>query len=89
MFSGCTSLTSVEIDQKNLWAVDRACLYMFDGCVNLNKIITYTTKVSTSTLNNWVRNVSPTGDFYNLGGATYTRGTSGIPTGWTEHRTLD
>lgn len=30
----------------------------------------------------------PTGDFYNLGGATYTSGDSGIPTGWTEHTLL-
>jgi hypothetical protein len=36
-------------------------------------------------LTNWVGGVAATGDFYNYGGATYTSGANGIPSGWTVH----
>ena len=39
-------------------------------------------------MKDWLNGVSATGDFYNLGGATYTTGTSGIPSGWTVHTSL-
>jgi hypothetical protein len=56
---------------------------------NVNGIVSYATDISASgCLDGWVYNVSGTGDFYNLGGATYPSGKSGIPTGWTEHTSL-
>ena len=52
-------------------------------------IITYAEDISaTNCLNSWLYSVSATGDFYNLGGATYETGASGIPSGWTEHTSL-
>ena len=51
-----------------------------------NEITTYANDISaTDCLSDWLRSVALTGDFYNLGSATYTSGASGIPTGWTEH----
>ena len=88
MFNGCTSLTTApELPATTL---TYQCYYiMFKGCSNLVKVTTYATDISaTQCLNNWMQNVSATGDFYNLGGATYPRGTSGIPSGWTEHNSL-
>ena len=62
---------------------------MFSGCSNLNKIIISAQDISASgCIDNWVQGVSATGDFYNLGGATYSSGASGIPSGWTEKTTL-
>ena len=62
---------------------------MFNGCTNLNTITTYAQDVSASNcLNNWLNGVSATGEFFNLGGATYQSGASGIPSGWTEHTSL-
>jgi hypothetical protein len=55
----------------------------------INSITTYANDISaTDCLFNWLSGVASTGDFYNLGGATYPTGTSGIPTGWTEHTSL-
>lgn len=64
---------------------------MFNGCSNLNEV---TVNINTiysgyeNAFSNWLNGVAATGDFYNLGGATYTSGASGIPTGWTEHTSL-
>lgn len=63
---------------------------MFYGCESLNNVTTYyASTADTITFNNWLNGVAATGDFYNLGGATYTSGDpSGIPSGWTEHTSL-
>lgn len=63
--------------------------FMFYGCGAIKRIITYAQDISASNcLDAWLDQTSSTGDFYNLGGATYTSGASGIPSGWTEHSTL-
>ena len=88
MFQGCTSLTTAPALPATTLA--QSCYdSMFQGCTNLNKVTTYAQDISAAnSLNNWLNNTSATGDFYNLGGATYTSGASGIPTGWTEHTSL-
>jgi hypothetical protein len=88
MFFNCSSLTtSPELPATTL--VTRCYSTMFSGCRNLNKVTIYANSISASyALANWLNNVAATGDFYNLGGATYSSGTSGIPSGWTEHTSL-
>jgi hypothetical protein len=89
MFSGCTSLTSTpELPATTLAA--NCYQNMFSGCTNLNSVVTYAQDISASgCLLNWLQSVAATGDFYNLGSATYTADSaSGIPSGWTEHNTL-
>ena len=89
MFYNCTSLTTApELPATTL---AEQCYYsMFNGCTNLNSVTTYAQDISaTVCLDNWLDGVSATGDFYNLGGATYpTDSASGIPSGWTEHTSL-
>lgn len=88
MFSGCTSLTTVpELPATTL--ADWCYGYMFRYCASLNKVTTYATSWNTSRTSGWLSGVSSTGDFYNLGDASIPSGTSGIPEGWTEHKTLD
>ena len=63
-------------------------LAMFTGCSKLNLVICYAQQINSAT-QHWLNGVSQTGDFYNLGGATYiTDSPDGIPSGWTEHTTL-
>lgn len=88
MFYNCTALTTTP-DLPATTLADICYRSMFSGCTSLNKVITYATNISASNcLNNWLNGVSSTGDFFNLGGATYPSGESGIPTGWTEHTSL-
>ena len=87
MFNGCTSLTTAPEIYCNVFG-QRACRAMFVNCTNLIKIVTYSTKLGLQSHQDWLYGASATGDFYNLGGATYPSGTSGIPTGWTEHTSL-
>ena len=85
MFLGCNSLTKSPVIPAATLAND--CYNsMFTNCTSLNNITYYGTTLSGSY--NWVANVAPTGDFYNLGGASIASGASGIPSGWTEHTTL-
>ena len=89
MFTGCTGLTETPILRAT--TLTNYCYYlMFSACTNINKVTTYADNISaTNCLGNWLYGVSSTGDFYNLGGATYpTDSASGIPTGWTEHTSL-
>ena len=88
MFKDCTRLTTAPALPATTLAA--SCYReLFSGCSSLDKIITYATSVSAfGQLRNWVSGVAATGDFYNLGGATYTSGANGIPTGWTEHNSL-
>ena len=88
MFSGCTSLTAAPALPATT-LTDSCYNAMFYGCTNLNSVTTYAQDISaTGCLYNWLDNVAATGDFYNLGGATYTSGVDGIPSGWTEHTSL-
>lgn len=89
MFRGCKSLTASPVLLTETLVKD--CYYsMFAGCKNIHTVTTYASDISASTcLWNWLGDgVSATGDFYNLGGATYPTGTNGIPSGWTEHTSL-
>ena len=89
MFRGCTSLTTAPV--LNATSLPTYCYYeMFRDCSNLNSVTTYATDISASACtSNWLSNVSATGDFFNLGSATYTADSaSGIPSGWTVHTSL-
>ena len=87
MFQNCTSLTTAPV-LKSTSVGTWSCSSMFYGCESLNKVTTYSSVASTTTLSNWLYGVAPTGDFYNLGNASYTEGASGIPSGWTVHTSL-
>jgi len=87
MFYGCTSLT--EAPELPAPRLDAYCYeMMFRDCTSLSKIVCYCEQPDGGAMSNWLYNASPTGDFYNLGGATYERNTNGIPSGWTEHTSL-
>lgn len=88
LFNGCTSLTTAPVLPATTLA-DGCYKELFSGCTNINSVTTYANNISASNcLLNWLNNVAATGDFYNLGGATYESGVSGIPSGWTEHTSL-
>ena len=61
---------------------------MFTTCPLIDSITTYFTGDYTTYLEGWLTDVAQTGDFYNLGGATFAAGADGIPTGWTEHNSI-
>lgn len=84
MFHGCESLeTSPELPAKTL--ANRCYEEMFMYCTSLNEITIYADDISASQcIENWVYNVAPEGNFYNLGSAEYENGQNGIPDGWTE-----
>ena len=88
MFQDCISLTTAPALPATTLA-NYCYTQMFQGCTSLNEVTIYADDISaTSCLFTWLKNVAATGDFYNLGSATYPSGASGIPTGWTEHNTL-
>lgn len=88
MFQNCSSLAESPILPAPILAQE--CYYnMFGDCTSLNKVTSYASNISANgCLTTWLSNVYATGDFYNLGGATYQRTTSGIPSGWTVHTSL-
>ena len=84
MFQRCTSLTKApELPANTL--VDGCYEYMFWNCRSLNYIKCLATDISaTNCTNGWVSGVASTGTFVkNPDMASWTAGTSGIPTGWT------
>ena len=84
MFSGCTSLTSAP--QLPATTLATYCYYfMFSGCTSLKEVRVSATKTASEALNDWLEDVSATGDFYCDPNATIfpTDNTSGIPKGWT------
>lgn len=86
MFTNCTSLMQAPILPAT--TLDgQSYLAMFTDCSKLNLVICYAQQINYGT-EHWLRNVAPTGDFYNLGGAQFPAGKDGIPTGWTEHNSL-
>ena len=88
LFEGCTSLTTAPVLSATTLA--EGCYgWMFKGCPHIDRVVSYAQDISANNcLTEWLDGASQTGDFYNLGGATYTSGTSGIPSGWTEHNSL-
>ena len=87
MFRNCRALTTTPVLLAATLKVN-SYTDMFNGCINVNTVTTYAQDISAGGLTNWLNNVTATGDFFNLGGATYTSGASGIPSGWTEHTSL-
>ena len=83
MFSSCASLTQAPSLPATTLA--NFCYYnMFNGCSKLKEVrIAATTTTATNALNNWLDNVSATGNFYCDPSVNYPTGASGIPEGWT------
>lgn len=86
MFRGCTSLTTAPELPAPILAYD-SYAYMFNGCSSLNYIKCLAIdKSAIACTTVWVAGVSSTGTFVkdpNISESTWTRGVSGIPTGWT------
>lgn len=89
MFWGCTSLiTAPELPATTL--ASNCYSNMFRGCTSLNTITCLATNPSTAYTRNWTTNVASTGTFYRESSATgWTRGSSGIPSGWTVQTYVD
>ena len=86
MFQGCTSLTTApELPATTM--ADTCYSYMFANCTSLNyiKVLLRAPRFATQTAcNNWVNGVASTGTFVKAASMTgWSRGTSGIPEGWT------
>lgn len=86
MFHNCVSLTQAP-DLPATALVSNCYNRMFYGCTLLSSVKTYAESWSVSNTTEWLGGTAATGDLYNEGGATIpTSSTSGIPTGWTEHK---
>ena len=84
LFYGCTSLINApELPAK--WTSADCYRELFYGCSKLNSLTVYADYIgSYQYLRDWLSGVASSGTFRNLGSATYERGPSGIPVGWTE-----
>ena len=84
LFYGCTSLINApELPAK--WTSADCYKELFYGCSKLNSLTVYADYIgSYQCLMDWLSGVASSGTFRNLGSATYDRGPSGIPVGWTE-----
>ena len=86
MFEGCTSLDSAPaLPAKTLVP---CCYYsMFEGCERLTSVTMLATDISAKEcLDGWLNNVSENGTFTmaaEMDESKFSRGTNGIPTGWT------
>lgn len=82
MFQNCTSLiSSPTLNAQTL--VDRCYQLMFYGCSLLNNITCYAANISAYyCTSNWVSGVAATGTFVQASGVSWSRGISGIPSGW-------
>lgn len=88
MFIGCLHLAKSPILPATALAVG-SYSNMFNGCRELSEVTTYANNISANyCLQDWLKNVSGTGDFYLLGSANFPGGASGIPIGWTVHTSL-
>ena len=83
MFLRCTALVSAP-ELPPVTNLTTGCYYqMFFGCSSLNHVKCLATDISaTNCLQNWLNGVSSTGTFIQAEGVTWTRGASGIPSGW-------
>ena len=83
MFCGCKSLINApELPATTL--VPFCYSLMFGDCISLNYIKCLATDISSPyCLNNWVENVSSSGTFIKDPNATWSTGSSGIPSSWT------
>ena len=86
MFRDCTSLTKAPALPAT--TLTNYCYsVMFYGCSKLKEVRIAATTTAEYALNEWLKNVSATGDFYCDPNATIfpTDSASGIPKGWTRH----
>ena len=95
MFRGCTSLKYAPYLPSKIIPQD-GYDNMFDGCTNLSYIHIAAEPIDTTStyinrLNNWVRNVAPTGTFVKASAnSVYLIDSSnGVPTGWTVYNDGD
>lgn len=83
MFEGCTSLTHSPVLRITSLSTNTYA-QLFDGCTSLQYIYALFTYASSSSLTNWVRNVSSAGQYYKNPNSSFsTRGVNGIPQLWT------
>ena len=89
MFYGCRSLTKVPALPATTLA--EACYWgMFYRCQSLKEVRISATKTATGALDNWLKGVAATGDFYCDPNATiFPSGESGIPANWKRHNIAD
>ena len=89
MFYKCSSLTKAPALPAT--TLSNGCYqYMFSGCQSLKEVRVSATTTAYSALENWLNNVSATGDFYCDPNATiFPSGISGIPSGWTRRNIAD
>lgn len=81
MFSGCTSLQSVELPSAA--PVGTSCYAnMFRDCSSLSYIKCLTTAPDTQTMSNWVAGVASEGRFEKNSSTTWNRGANAIPATW-------
>ena len=89
MFWGCRPLTKAPALPATTLA-DKCYYQMFYGCQSLNEVRIAATTTATGALEDWLKGVSATGDFYCDPNATiFPTGTSGIPENWTRHALAD
>ena len=87
MFSKSYNLEKAPVIRGIETATD-CCQSMFEY-TKINSLTSYIQTITgINPIQYWLTGVSATGEFFNLGGATFPSGASGIPTGWTEHTTL-
>ena len=84
MFMSCNSLTTAPTLPATTLA-PYCYNWMFNNCTKLKSVTVYTKDISASNCTkDWLDNVSPSGTFNNMGFAPFSKGISGIPSGWTE-----
>ena len=85
MFMRCTSLVNAPELPATTLAPD--CYnWMFNGCSKLKSVTIYAKDISASNCTKeWLSYVSYSGTFNNMGFAPFSKGESGIPSGWTEN----
>ena len=88
MFEYCTNLIQApELPATNL--VKYCYRLMFADCSKLNYVRCFAKKLAQQfgddSTQSWLYNVSTTGDFYTPAATNWTRGSDGIPSGWTRH----
>ena len=89
MFIRCQSLTKAPELPATTLALN--CYYdMFSGCQSLKEVRISATTTADGALNNWLKDVPATGDFYcDPNAKIFPTGVSGIPEGWTRHALAD
>lgn len=81
-FNGCTSLTKSPV-LPALTAARASYGWMFQNCTSLSEVSCLATDVSAEYATYyWLSNVASSGTFYKNPNASWSRGTSGIPSGW-------